>query len=762
MLTATILAYLIVGMQKPVYQSNAILSAGITIDKSIKVDENTGFVQEFEINSKFSNLMENMKSRTSLRLLSYRLLQHDLEYAGIDTVSLDGNLGPYRILTEEMELDVTAQEIISLRNFFKEVDFTGTLTQEYDAIYRKVAKAYGYDYESLGKKLNITRIGKTDYLKVEFESENPGLCEAAVRIFCKEFIAYNTRNSNSEEESSVKFFQAEVEKKKSRLDSLTKAIGVYRKKHNIIDIEAQSESVVSLIADLEKLRAEEGKDIGGKKRSIGNLNTYIDKTVTDGADDYSTDASVRNRYANVDEEIKSLSEKAINAKGDAKIQRQLEEKRQERTKLLQQMSTRKVLDGKKFGEKADKLEGARIETEGDLALAEEAVKSLDGEISRLKGRASGLVTAEQDIEVLSGEKEIALEEYLQAEKQLNAANLNFNSQKQTNPIDIFEYPQVPEKPAASNRAIISGFAGVAGLSLSTFFLFVIALFDGRISSPEYFERITKSPLLGYLNGIRVDQLDLEGLFEHATKDAKLNHFKEALRRIRYQLLNTGAKTVLITSTQAQAGKTFAVLSLAYSLSKNKKKVLIIDTNFKNNTLTGFANKEMANNPLYNGYLNTSGNTFFDEFSEAGNASSVTEKPEAAIESKLGGMPGPLSLLTVKKKKLKTSFILNGKVDIIGNIQSSHSPAEVLAGKDFKSVIANFEMEYDFIFLEGAALNDFSDTRELIQYSDKVIAVVDAQNAFGQVDKESIAFLNGLGDNKYMGAILNQVDLKNLG
>ena len=765
-LATVFLAFVVVSLQPPVYKSNAILSAGITIDKTIKINQNDPFVQEFEINTKFSNLIENMKSRTSIRQLSYRLLLHDL-------MGLQNDTTIFREYPSDNEdlADVTPEELKRFTNTLyhgqaglldtaavlsmeKSIIKT-TLTQQDDALFHKLAKAYEYDFESLGKKLTIARIGKTDFLKVEFESEDPRLCEYAVETFCREFIAYTTESTDSEGTRSVRFFEKLALQKKLTLDTLTNAIGEYKKSHNIVDLEAQSESVVSLLADLTKLKAEESKTIEGRKRAIGNLNTYIDKSITDGTDNYSSEASLNNRFVAIDNEIKSISEKLVSSGNDAKLRRDLENKKAERNKVLEQLSSKQVTKGKKFDEKADKLEDNRISEEVDLAMAEEAVKSIDTEISKLRGQATNLVSAEKDIENLQGRKEIALQEYLNAVEQLNSARLRLSSMEQVNPITVFEHAQVPEKPEPSNRTLIAGFAGIAGLSLSTFFLFLIALFDGRVQSPEYFERITNSKLLGYLNHIKIDQLDLEGLFERSTSDAKLNHFKEALRRIRFNLVNSRAKTILITSSKAQTGKTFALLSLAYSLSKNKKRVLIIDTNFKNNTLTGFANKEVANNPLYNGYL--SSESYMDNFNRQNAASSDEEQMDADMESR----PGALSLLTTKRKKASTSLILNGTVDIIGNIQSSHSPSEILAGKDFNAIIENFEQEYDYIFMEAAALNDFSDTRELVQYADKVIAVFDAKSPIRLADKESIAFLNGMGEEKYLGAILNQVDLKNL-
>ena len=68
--------------------------------------------------------------------------------------------------------------------------------------------------------------------------------------------------------------------------------------------------------------------------------------------------------------------------------------------------------------------------------------------------------------------------------------------------------------------------------------------------------------------------------------------------------------------------------------------------------------------------------------------------------------------------------------------------------------------YDFVLMESASMNSYSDTKELAEYVDKVITVFAAESEIKQADKNSIEFLRSLGS-KFMGAVLNKVDLKNL-
>ena len=161
-----------------------------------------------------------------------------------------------------------------------------------------------------------------------------------------------------------------------------------------------------------------------------------------------------------------------------------------------------------------------------------------------------------------------------------------------------------------------------------------------------------------------------------------------------------------------------VASLAYALTLKSKKVLIIDTNFKNNTLTGLSIKPFVDNPV---------------------ANQVETLPTA---TRLGfdiHMP---------------------TVDIIGNKGGHNSPSELLSGVDFKRKMAHLGQNYDYIFLEAAALNKYSDARELVDFVEKVIPVFDATTALTSADDNGLQFLNSLGD-QVLGGVLNKADMKNL-
>jgi Mrp family chromosome partitioning ATPase len=363
----------------------------------------------------------------------------------------------------------------------------------------------------------------------------------------------------------------------------------------------------------------------------------------------------------------------------------------------------------------------------ELEFAKSAVRSFDAEIALQQGRAGKLIADDNYLSTLEAEKERLEKEYLRATEEYDKAKLFAEGTE--NPLSVSEPAELPDEPEPSHRAVFSAFAGVASGTLASIVFFLLAFVDSSLQSPTQFQRVTRLPLIGYVNKVKVRSLNLQNLFSYTQKESELEVFKENIRKLRTALESSKAKNFLFVSPKEQEGKSFLIVMLAYALSLNNKRILIIDTNFKNNTLSDFKTKSFIE---------------------------ITTDPG----------PGTLRGLSTGMKELPPPSGAEyadpqlKNIDIVGNKGGSQSPSEVLAGKDFKSVLENYGKKYDFIFLEAAAMNKFSDARELIPYAEKIIAVFSTQVPIASADKDTIDFLRNM-NGKMLGGILNNVDLKNL-
>ena len=246
------------------------------------------------------------------------------------------------------------------------------------------------------------------------------------------------------------------------------------------------------------------------------------------------------------------------------------------------------------------------------------------------------------------------------------------------------------------------------------------------------------PLLGFVYELPKNSVNLEQIFFNGRVQENVgDKFREQLRNIRFELEKTNNQILLVTSLDRQEGKSFFITSLAYSLILNYKKILIIDTNFKNNTLSA----------LYKG------NNGFEEF---------LRKHEQRLLSE--GNQGHLIGEAIWFNEASEENIIQKTgiegLDIISCKGNNLSPSEIFHGKRFEELLDSLRFRYHYIIMEGPCLNLYSDTKELSVYCDKVLGIFAANKSIKKIDRESIKFLKSLKD-KYMGSILNKVDAADL-
>jgi Mrp family chromosome partitioning ATPase len=97
---------------------------------------------------------------------------------------------------------------------------------------------------------------------------------------------------------------------------------------------------------------------------------------------------------------------------------------------------------------------------------------------------------------------------------------------------------------------------------------------------------------------------------------------------------------------------------------------------------------------------------------------------------------------------------------IGSEGGDYTPSEILPRENLLQHLRSLVGDYDYILLEGPPLNDFSDTKELAEYVDGVIAIFSARHIIKQIDMQSMSFFHEL-NGKFCGAVLNMVNLEDV-
>jgi len=708
------LAFFLVSLLPPTFNAKALIGTGIINKKGIDLERENPFLQQYQVNSQFSNLIKRLESRTNVRYLTYHLLMHDLQ-------ALQTNAPAFR-QPEEEELAPFRPQLPALLNKLKthqdSLSYYGMLSQAEEERLKEVAEIYHYDYESLSEHMTVRRLEDTDYIQVEFKSENPVLSAFAANTLSREFIRYYKTERIQEENSTIAFYGQLVENKKREIDNLIAQESNYKQNNEIVNLDEQSLAIISQIKELEVALEEEKKNIEGYRQAIARLGKDIEQEDSIRFAEYANSLLLREEFSGLREERLAMLDE-FTAKGGTpgNIDTQIRGKNDEISRQVSELAD-DFIRNTEDEDVTEQILLKRIDNEVNLLLAQESVASYQRAIDRLRREANSFVSDEAFLTSVATQKEILAEEYLELVNKYNEAQRL--AMLSTTPLQIIEEAEVPDDPESSKAIFIAAFAAFAMLMMVAVILVFLGLLDNRPHSADRLQRLTNLPVLGTVPALKKAN-SLQSIFENPAVDKNGPAFLESLRRIRHEIANSGAKQFLFTSPKEEEGKSFLIIALAQTLSRMQRRVLVIDTNLKHNTLTALANKTLDNNPLHNGVR--------QEITASEEISAVTNVQLAA------------------------------NVDILGNRGGGYSPAELLSDNEFNTLLEEFSQQYDYIFMEAAALNAYSDTQEMLDYAEKIIAIFGADQPITDTDKASITFLQQQ-NGKLLGTILNNVTLQN--
>lgn len=708
---AVVLAFLLTMNQKKLFRSYAQMATGFTTASSQVKLQDAGF-NIYEIDVKFNNVVESFRSPKVIGMISYALMIHDLE-----------NPKPYRTLTgEEKEKEAAlkvdrTKMLAKLHEYYNKEKLLSSFDPE-ERKYLELIKLHRYDLENLRKLLYVDRVQRTDFVNIEFNSGNPELSAFVVNQICQEFLRNHESSRSQQNVQSISTLKTLVDQKKLELDSNLTIMRV----RGGVDVSVESTSKLTQVSTFETRIADERNLLNTARNSLEEIESRLremDRTNTTTSTGTSSTANMD--YVRLKTQRDQLLAEYVNkGSNDAELYARYQKAAKEAQQKLNAINSSSTgLGGTGVETKASLLQ-KKSDLEIQIKSAEQNIASYASRIGALNSSVNSAAQRSADNLAMQKQVELAQAEYENVKSRYDAALNN-----KVAPMDDFRqtlFGQPAVEPEPSKRMIILGFAGMTMFVFCCIAIIFMEYIDVSIKTPSQYLKTMDLKLIGVVTKLGKKK-SIEDAFE-TSPDGKQQDsgaaFREQLRKIRFEIEQSGHKVYLVTSARKGEGKTTIIKALAKSFSLSRKNILLIDANFPNNTLTASYDAK----PMLEDFTGQESNISFQKL---GTAVSPTNIPN---------------------------------VDIIGCKGGDYTPEEVLGEYNILRYLPLLAKGYDYIFIEGPALNGRADSRELVRYVESVISVVSARSSIKQTDKESLSFLKDLKE-KYTGAVLNYIEPGNI-
>ena len=699
------------------YLSTAQLTTGFTVSDQVKVNENkSNSIQESEV--KFNNVIQNITSLKVASLMAYSLMLHDM----VSTI-------PYRkpsekSLNSKVYLRVTSHMTFYERILKGHLDSLQVLNSynSEERLLLEFLRLYSYDYEALIKdQIFAARVENTDYIYVGARTENPELSAAMVNTLCYGFLKLNNLQRIERFDESINTFKSLANQKKLEFDKKTDLLKSFKSSQGILNIDNESKSKNDLMKDYEASLSDAQNNLYAAKVELVSVKSRLQALGSSSGPQISI-LNINQKILKLRDDISTLRNKVKESPSDDKYKKQLATLRNQ---LADLESNDNSADEHSDAAAAttttksvrDDLEDRKSTLQVKIESLQQSITEFEGKLNILKITYGSYASKEATLAALQKDVDLAQQEFSTAQERYNQA-LDVSSASGSEKIrqTLFGQPAVRAEP--SKKLLIVSLALVTSFLLCVLSIIIIEFLDNSLKTPFIFQQYVGLTLIGTTNRLPRPFSLNEVLLTPGTKNKKFIEFRDLLKKTRYSLEKVPDKIFLLTSTKQGEGKSTLIIALAMILAGSRKKVLVIDTNFSNNSLT----RHFSATPT----LEDLGQKIDLQQDEFNAAISRTNIPN---------------------------------LDIIGCQSGIYSPSEIFIKDSFLNKLGSLTSLYDYVFLEGAALNKYSDSKELAVFSSCVIAVFSATSVISHSDEDSTDFLKLL-DDKFIGSILNKVLLEN--
>lgn len=517
------------------------------------------------------------------------------------------------------------------------------------------------------ENLDVWQIQESYVIAVEFKAKQPVMATRITNKLVDLYIKHQLDTKSEATDQAISWLNKKVSEQQKSVEKSDTAVEVFRRDSGL-------------------LQGKEGNLIAQQISQINSQLILAEATLTESLlrfEQIGNHSGSRGSIESSSEILQSVIIQRLREQ-EVSLQRNIAEYSTEYGKLHPKM-VNLIASLRNMQYKINREEQKIVKSlKNEVEIAESRVSSLQNSLNELKAQIAE--SNEEDVQLKALEREAEADHLL-----LNNFLSRFKEISSQEGTDI-HYPDatiisranLPVKPSFPKKIPILILSIVASGLVGLLLVFFAEHMEAGFRSGEQIEKLTGIPSLGFIPLIK-------GLAKHKMTSPSFfvtqprSTFSQAINSLRWNIqLSTEhrpAKTILITSSQAQEGKTTIAVSLAKKYALAGKKALIIDADC---------------------YMPSVGNHF-------------------KMKNTRGGL-----IDVLLNKQVLEDVIKNDKktgIDILLNGKPKANPTNILASKRFFRLLKTLATQYDIIILDSSPVLATSDAIILSQKVDTTLFVV---------------------------------------
>ncbi len=555
-----------------VYNSKARVYTGIASGSTIDL-ENTK-IDFRAANTAYDNLLNLIKARTTIEVVGLKLFAQHMaqDSANLKVISQKKFDALMEAVPEEVktvvvkgDVEKTYENFIALKN-----------SNHSNYIYQLINLDHpDYSIEKITGKIGLRRISNSDFVDIQYESDDAAICQNTLLILCEVFVKLNADIKVNQSDAVVKYFEKQLTKSTKELSGAEGELLEFNRTHNIINYYEQTKHIAAEKEEFEIKYFEVYRKFHAAKAVLDNLEkkleTHERKRIASGSimelreelsklnfDISMETLGIESDSAKVEESAKKVAkmmnqaaalEKELANQVDVLYQTDYNSQSIASTSVLSDW-LRNTIDYEGFKAQLKVMEQKRLEFD----KLYQKFSPLGATMKRLERKI-----------------DIAEREYLSLLHSLGLAKLRQQNVELKSNIKLTEIPFYPISPKPSKRMMLVAVAGIVGFLLVAMTILILEFLDGNIKTAPRAEdkiELKVSSIFPVIN-LKDKKIDYDYIQNKAvnaiSRNVLLNQFKKS----------DGEKPVvnMLFSTQESEGKTFICQNLIAKLCELGYKTL---------------------------------------------------------------------------------------------------------------------------------------------------------------------------------------------